>query len=141
MTTKSIISAENLVLGRLASRVAKRLLGGDTIIIVNAEKALITGTKESVMRTYNFKRDVGTRRKGPYYPRTPDRMLKRTVRGMVNYQTPRGRAAYKRLKVFLGTPAEFEGAQIESVKDARTQAARSVTLETVARELGFEVKL
>lgn len=139
MTTKSVINAQDLVLGRLASRVAQRLMAGDTILIVNAEKALVTGTKESIVANYRFKRDLGTSRKGPFYPRTPDRMLKRTVRGMLSYQSPSGRAAYKRLKVFIGVPEELAGAQMESVKEAHKPTARAVTLGTVAAELGYEV--
>ena len=63
-----VIDAENLILGRLASHVAKLLLNGTEVTIVNAEKAIISGTKKSIIEGYHDKRRVGGVRKGPYYP-------------------------------------------------------------------------
>ena len=42
----TIIDGEGLVLGRLASTVSKRLLNGEEITIVNAEKIIISGNKD-----------------------------------------------------------------------------------------------
>ena len=47
-----IINAEDAIIGRLASIVAKRLLSGEQIVIVNAEKALISGKPGSIARKY-----------------------------------------------------------------------------------------
>ncbi len=138
---KSVLDATGLVAGRLATRVAKRLLAGEEIHIVNAEKAVITGSQESIMATFHFKRDVGTRRKGPFYPRMPHLMLKRTVRGMLKYQeAPSHRAAYKRLRCYIGTeglPKEFQSAAAESIDAAKPKTAyRFMTLGDVAQGLG-----
>jgi large subunit ribosomal protein L13 len=46
-TSEVIVNAEGLVLGRMCSKIAKRLLNGEQIIIVNAEKAIISGKKKS----------------------------------------------------------------------------------------------
>jgi large subunit ribosomal protein L13 len=43
-----IVDATGLVMGRLASVVATQLLAGNEIKIVNAEKAIITGRRESI---------------------------------------------------------------------------------------------
>ena len=103
-----LINAEGLVVGRLASNVAKQILNGEEVIIVNAEKALISGSRKAILTEYQGRRKLTHARKGPHYPRMPDRILKRTVRGMIPYQTPRGRTAYKNLKVYIGVPKEFE---------------------------------
>lgn len=133
----SVIDATGLVIGRMATVVAKRLLAGETIHIVNAENAVITGTHEAVMDRFNFKRDVGTRRMGPFYPRVPHLMVKRTVRGMLSYQeSPSHREAYRRLKAHIGVPAEFAAVPKETIEKAKSTTPRRTTVGAVARELG-----
>ena len=139
--TEAYIDADGLILGRLASHVAQRLLAGEEIIIVNAEKALITGGKDDVIAHFRHRRDVGSGRKGPLYPRTPHMMLKRTVRGMLPYKKPRGRSAYKRLKVHVSVPKELEKQKFESVKGAsQLSTQRYMTLGEVSEVLGYEVR-
>ncbi len=132
----AVINAENLVMGRLASHVAKRLLNGEEIHIVNAEKALITGSRDNILARFKFKRTVGTRRTGPFYPRTPHMMVKRTVRGMIPYQSGSGREAYRRLRVHIGVPAELASDAAESIEKAKTQAVKKVTVGEVSRWMG-----
>ena len=136
-TVVTVIDATGASAGRLASYIAKRLLAGEEVHVVNAEKASISGTVESVMARFDFKRDVGTSRKGPHYPRVPHLMMKRTVRGMLNYQElPSHRAAYKRLKCHIGVPDELEGKATIVVEKARANAPRVVTFGEVAIRLG-----
>ena len=132
----TIIDADGAVLGRLSTVVAKRLLGNEEIAIVNSEKALITGKKSVIKNQYQQKRAVGTYRKGPFFPRMPDRLVKRTVRGMIPYQTPHGRAAFKRLKCYIGIPQEFEGKTMETIETAKKQPAEYVTIGELSRALG-----
>ena len=134
----TVINGENLVLGRMASQVAKRLLNGEEIHIVNAEKVVITGTRDSILDQWNFKRDVGTRRKGPYYPRTPHMIVKRTVRGMVGHRWPRGRAAYHRLKVWIGVPDELANEPLTTLEKASTRTTRYMTVGALAKDLGAQ---
>lgn len=74
------IDATGCTMGRLSSYVAKELLNGEKVIVVNAEKAYLSGSKEFLIREYKKKRERGTQRKGPFFPRMPDRILKRTIR-------------------------------------------------------------
>jgi len=134
MTT--IIDASGATLGRLSTSTAKRLLKGEEIAVVNSEKAIISGKKVSIKSRYKQKREVGTHRKGPFFPRTPDRIVKRTIRGMIPYQTPHGRTAFKRLKCYVGVPKEFEGKKFESIKDAEKQPIDFMTIEELSRSLG-----
>ncbi|MDM7934846.1 MAG: 50S ribosomal protein L13 [Methanothrix sp.] len=134
-----IVDATGLVLGRLASVAAKRLLAGDEVKIVNAERAIITGRKESIFDDYGRERARGTREKGPYFPRRPDMILKRTVRGMLPYKMRRGRDAMSRLRVYVGVPRELEGAQFEQPDGAKMRVAsnnRYVELGTLSKRLG-----
>jgi large subunit ribosomal protein L13 len=136
-----IIDAEGLILGRLASHVAKRLLDGEEVVVVNAEKAIITGGKDDVIAHFRHRRDVGSGRKGPKYPRTPHMMLKRAVRGMLPYYKPRGRTAYKRLKVHISVPKDLLGKKFDSVEGAsQLSTQRYMTLGEVSRVLGYKVR-
>jgi len=132
----TIINAQGAVLGRLGTTVAKRLLNGEDISVINAEKAIIVGKKPEIKSRYKQKQDLGTYRKGPFFPRMPDRLVKRTIRGMIPYQTPHGRAAFKRLKCYIGTPKEFQGKQAESVDNAQKKPAEFMTVEELSHALG-----
>jgi large subunit ribosomal protein L13 len=133
---ESVIDATGCVAGRLGTVVAKRLLMGETIHIVNAEKALITGSQETIKARYTFKKEVGTRRKGPFLPRLPHMLLKRTVRGMLPYQLPNGRAALKRLMCHIGVPPELKGKTPEVIKVAQKETPLSMTMGEISRYLG-----
>ncbi len=133
----SIINAENLVLGRLASNVAKRLLNGEEVIIVNAEKSIVTGSKESILAEYKHKRELSHARKGPYYPKSPDRILKRTVRGMIPYKKPSGKEALRRLKIYIGVPKGLSDKHLETIDAAgASRSVRYMTLGEVSKLLG-----
>ena len=131
-----VIDASECIMGRLASAVAKNLLNGEEVHIVNAENAVISGTKDMVFGEYVSKRNLNHPRKGPYYPRMPHMMLKRAVRGMIPYQKPRGREAFKRLKVDVGKPDSVDG-KIEVVDGAKmNKSTKYVTLGEVSKVLG-----
>ena len=133
----TIIDATGAAAGRLATHVAKRLLNGEEVHIVNSENCTVSGTEDAVMERYHFKRDIGTRRKGPYYPRVPHLMMKRTVRGMFNYQELSShRNAYKRLKCHIGVPDELKGKQLTVIPKAKATAPRVMTFGEIAHKLG-----
>jgi len=132
-----VIDATGMVMGRLASHVAKRLLEGDEIQIVNAEKSIVTGKREMVLNEHYARQKLNHPRKGPNYPRQPHWILKRAVRGMIPYQTPRGRAAFKRLRVDIGVPAKVGG--IEAERPAKAQhhgRGYFIELAEISRRLG-----
>jgi large subunit ribosomal protein L13 len=131
----AVIDAQGAVMGRLASKVAKRLLNGEDITIVNAESVLITGTKKDILTKFRARRKRGKPRKGPHYPRMPDRILRRTVRGMLPYQRPHGRAALKRLKVFIGVPSDVDASKAED-HTAKLGTDRFMSLGEVSKALG-----
>ncbi|HDN50629.1 MAG: 50S ribosomal protein L13 [Thermoplasmata archaeon] len=132
----TVIDAARLPVGRLASVVAKRLLEGEEIAIINAEQAIISGKKEEIIARYRHKTEVGgMKRKGPYFSRMPHMILKRTVRGMLPYQQPKGRMAYKRLRVFIGVPEELKDAEVEKLEMKRS--LDYMTLKELSGYLGI----
>ncbi len=138
---REVIDGEGLILGRLASGVAKRLLNEPEteIVIVNAERVVISGTKEHVIADYKTKHDRGSKEQGPFYPRMPDRIVKRTIRGMLPYKQGKGRAAFSRVKVFLGVPEVFEADERQTMESASAArlSRKYVTVGEVSEKLGW----
>jgi len=134
-----VIDAKGLILGRMASIIAKRLLQGETIIIVNAEKAAISGERLSRVREAKTFLEVGHPGRGPYHPRRPDRIVRRTIRGMLPWKKPKGQQAYKRLKVFLGIPQELKGEEAKTIPEANAERLRCpyTTVGELAKEIGW----
>ena len=133
-----IIDAKGLILGRMASKVAKRLLEGESVVILNAEKAAISGKKQHIVTDAKTFLEVGHPRKGPYHPRRPDKIVSRTIRGMLPRRKPKGIQAFKRLRVYLGIPVEFDGKNIQTIADASTGKLKSpyITVGELAKEIG-----
>lgn len=134
-----VIDASDAVLGRLASYTAKKLLNGERIVIINAEKAVISGNSKDIYAKYKKRLDItnrGNPRKALKFPRVPDRIVRRSIRGMLNYRTERGTNAYKRLKVFMGVPAGYDGKN--PIKQAGRVPTKSVSVLELSRMLGWK---
>lgn len=136
----TIIDAQGLILGRMASVIAKRLLEGESIIVLNAEKATISGKRLQIVKEAKTFLEVGHPRKGPYHPRMPDKIVRRTIRGMLPRKKSKGKQAYKRLKVYLGTPSEFNDEEIQTIPDASAEKLKSpyITVGELAKEIGWK---
>ena len=114
--TWHVIDAEDVVLGRLASHVATLLRGkhkptfaphvdtGDFVVIVNAEKVVLTGNKRDQAFAYRHSGYPGGLRKqsfGELLDTRPERLLEKVVKGMLP-KNKLGRAQGKKLKVYAG---------------------------------------
>lgn len=137
-STPVVVDATDLVLGRAASLIAKRLLRGESVVVVHAEKAVLTGARERVLGAYRAARARGSPRSGPHFPRYADRIFRRTVRGMLPYKKGHGRAAFRRLRVFAGVPPEFSAVARVPLEEARASPSLRppITLGEVSRRLG-----
>lgn len=143
---KTIIDAEGHVLGRLATYAAKRALLGDEVIVVNAEKAIISGKKEMVFDQYLKRLDIrnkGNYRKGPFHQKRPDKFVRKAIRGMLNHRSPRGKDAFKRVMVYISVPEDeikrkhnLKVENIDRLDDMRKDADNFVTVEEVCRFIG-----
>jgi large subunit ribosomal protein L13 len=138
-TSASIINGEGLILGRMCSQVAKRLLNGEQIIVVNAEKIVLSGKRKSKVAEAKEFLEVGAPERGPFHSRRPDRIVRKTVRGMVPWKQPKGKSAYKRLKVFMGVPSELKEQKMETFQSAQVSKLKGphFTLEELAVEIGW----
>ena len=135
----TVIDGDGLLLGRMASMVARRAMSGEEIAIVNAEKAVISGSRARVLANYGQKRSRGSREGGPFFPRRPDHIVKRTIRGMLPYKRTVGSDAFRRVRVYVGVPVEFVGSEREVLEEAhmnRLNTPKFVTVGAVSTFLG-----
>ena len=127
-----VYNAENLILGRLASYVAKEILLGEEVAIVNAEKAVITGSRTFILALYHH-------RWGPFYFRKPDRFVRRAIRGMLPFHKDRGRKAFAKVKCYIGLPEAFKKAPLLTLEKAHLQKVpnlKYVYVQEVCKLLG-----
>ncbi len=132
-----VVDARDCILGRVASKVAQRALDGDRVAIVNAEQAVITGRRESVFETFEQRASLGSDR-GPYYPKRPDGIFKRSIRGMLPYKSDRGRDAFERIRVYVGNPYDddVETTVLEGTSLDRLSNIKFVQLQEISDQLG-----
>jgi len=112
-----VVNAENKVLGRFASEIAKRLRGkhkavytphvdtGDYIVVINAEKIQVTGRKETAKMYYHhsgYPGGVKEIRLDKLRQKAPEQIIQRAVKGMLP-KGPLGREMYRKLKVYVGS--------------------------------------
>lgn len=134
-----IIDASNMILGRLATVAAKRALLNEQVRVINCENAVVSGRKEFIFAEAKRKRDMGTHVRGPFKNRMPDRMVRRTIRGMLPTQATRGREAFKRVMCYIGTPDELKGKptiQVPGAHADKLPTVKKVTVGEICKHLG-----
>ena len=126
-----IIDATNLILGRMATYSAKRALLGEPIDIINCEKAVITGRKDNLSARYAQRVKRGIPLQGPYFPRTPEGIVRRTVRGMLPHKQYKGREALKRVKCYIGIPKQFADKKTETLESANIENSGTINYVSI----------
>jgi large subunit ribosomal protein L13 len=135
-----VVDAGDCILGRVASEVASRAMEGHRVAVVNCEHAVITGNENSTMETYRERARVGSDQ-GPNFPKRPDGIFKRSVRGMLPYKTTRGREAFENVRTYVGNPYEgdHESEVIEGTSLDRLSNIKFTSLGEISEQLGANV--
>ncbi len=136
-TKNLVVDGSDLVAGRLCSNVAKLLLQGNNVSIVNCDKIMMSGKRNSIVEEYKTFLKIGSiinPLHGPYHPRRPDTMISRMVRGMLPRKKPSGQAALKRLRAYVGIPKELRS--LEKIQFDKAKIRRSNAYYTSMAELG-----
>ena len=120
-----VVDAEGMVLGRLASEVAKVLRGkhkpmytphldtGDHVVVINAEKIRLTGKKEQQKTYFRHSGYMGGDKHIPFEEmraKHPERVIELAVKGMMP-KNNLGRLMLKKLKVYAGGEHPHEAQQ------------------------------
>lgn len=140
MSNRTVIDGDGLILGRMASLVAKRLIEGEAIDIVNAEKVVVSGKRQMVIKKRKEFLEVGGNTTGPIHFRQPHRIVRRTIRGMLPHRKPTGKKAFSRLKVYIGVPEEFEAVEKETIPNIHSSDLnnRFITIGEIAQNIGWK---
>ena len=137
-----VVDATDHIAGRLASIVAKQLLEGNRVSIVNCENIMISGTRSNIIKEYREFLEISSilhPKHGPFHPRRPDTIITRMIRGMLPRKKPSGIEAHKRLRAYIGTPKElksFEKIQFEKAK-IRRSSANYTTMADLGKTIGW----
>ena len=137
-----IIDATDLIVGRFVSTVAKRVMLGEKIDVINCEKAVISGSRGDIIARFKHKRRRTTPAKGPFIHRMPDRFMRRIIRGMLPYKKEKGRNAFENVMCYIGVPPQFEGKKFETVEEANVATRKTTKFITVAdlcQEMGAKL--
>lgn len=122
-----VVDAENMVLGRLASRVASVLMGkekphytdfldtGDFVVVINADRVVLTGNKleEKMYRSHSgYPGGLKETTAGDLQKKFPDRLIRFAVRGMLP-KNKLGKQMIKKLKIYSGSDHPHEAQKPE----------------------------
>lgn len=137
------VDASGQIAGRMCSKVAKLLLNGNSVTIMNAEKALFSGFRQNVMGDFLERLTIASvvhPKHGPFHPRTPSGILTRMVRGMIPRTKPTGAASLKRLRVYEQVPEKFGGVELSRFDEAKATKplAYYVPLSEIAHRIGWK---
>lgn len=139
-----VYNGEGIILGRLASIVAKDALLGEEVKVVNCEKIIISGNKVVVLAQEKRKRDrKGMPTKSKKFSRMPDRFVRKMIRGMLPWKTFRGKEAFRRIMCYNGLPAEYAQLELISLSSASVKKLPTLKYATVAeicKNLGGKFK-
>ena len=129
-----IIDGKGAILGRLSSYVAKEALKGEEIVILNSDQVIITGNKKNIEESFHERRSrVGSSQKGPKLSKSSERIVKRTIRGMLpEHRFGRGREAFKRIKCYIGIPKEFQ--ESKTIKAGKVKQSKFITIKDISNK-------
>lgn len=129
-----VIDAKKATLGRLASYTAKQALLGKSVVIVNCDEAVIGGNPNSIILEYrDIRSKGGASLHGPFFPKDPEKLVKRTIRGMLPHRQYRGREAMKRIRCFNGVPEEYKDSK--KFAAGKPKKTRVITLMELRKEI------
>jgi large subunit ribosomal protein L13 len=135
-----VIDGTDHIAGRLSSNVAKLLLQGNRVTVINSEKIMMSGRKKSIVGEYNKFLEISSilhPKHGPFHPRRPDTIISRMVRGMLPRKKPSGTEALKRLRVHIGVPKDVK--PLRKIQIEKAKIRKSSSVYTTMGELGKRV--
>ncbi|MCE2614795.1 MAG: 50S ribosomal protein L13 [Nitrosopumilus sp. (ex Thoosa mismalolli)] len=133
-----VVDATDHIAGRLSSNVAKLLLQGNRVSIVNCEKIMISGTRSNIIKEYRDFLEISSilnPKHGPFHPRRPDTIITKMIRGMLPHgKKPSGVEAHRRLRAYIGSPKELKS--LEKIQFEKAKIKKSASNYTTMGELG-----
>ena len=132
-----VVDATDHIAGRLSSNVAKLLLKGNRVSIVNCDKIMISGARSNIINEYKEFLEINSInhwKHGPKHPRRPDTIMKRMIRGMLPREKTSGKLAHKRLRTYIGSPKEVKS--FKKIRFEKAMIKKSSSNYTTMAHLG-----
>ncbi|MDH3360822.1 MAG: 50S ribosomal protein L13 [Nitrosopumilus sp.] len=124
-----VVDATDHIAGRLSSNVAKLLINGNRVSVVNCEKIMMSGTRSNQIKEYREFLEINSiinPKHGPVHYRRPDTLMTKMIRQMLPYdRKPSGKEAHQRLRTYIGSPKELKSLakiQFEKAKIKKTSS-------------------
>lgn len=137
-----VIDATDAITGRLSAFIAKKLINGEEVVLLNTEKAVISGNPKRTVNVYHKRRgmrNLGNPENASKWPRRPDYLFKRILQGMLPKQTSRGKNALKKFRAELGAPQKYENEKIEKFKYTKEKLnCKTISLKELCTNLGWK---
>jgi len=147
MVEYKLIDVKDKILGRACTQIAKNALLGKYIVVINAKDCVISGKKNQIQKKYLEKLNIHTAtnpRRGPFWPRRPDRLFRKIIWGMLP-RNRRGRDALARIHVYISniperfknrylnlTPLDIQNADVSRLQN------KFIHLETLCTRIGWK---
>lgn len=140
--TLIIVDATDHIAGRLSSHVAKLLLEGNRVTLINCDRIMLSGSRASIIGEYRKFLEIASilhPKHGPFHPRRPDTIISRMIRGMLPRKKTSGIEAHKRLRAHIGSPSEFKSQKKTQFDNAKIRGAHSryVSMTELGRTIGW----
>lgn len=135
-----IIDAKESVAGRLASKVAKAIIKGEKVTVINSQEAVMVGNKKNILEKFTTRVDGAVKSNphyGPKYDRIPNKMFRRMVRNMLPTKKRAKERMIKQLKVFNGSAKGIDAKEAITFEEIKFNHRNNyITLKDVAILLG-----
>ena len=153
MVEYELVDATDKILGRFCSQVAKKALLGHRIVIINAKDAVISGKKRNIHEKYLARLNIHTAtnpRRGPFWPRRPDNVMRSVIKKMLPRKKVRGKEALKRVHVYIGDIPErfrnkYQKLTTIDIPDANKERLsyynKYITLENLCSRIGWNKEI
>ena len=124
-----VVDGTDHIAGRLASNVAKLLIQGNRVSVVNCDKIMMSGTRTNQIKEYREFLEINSiinYKHGPVHYRRPDTIIAKMIRQMLPFdRKPSGKESYQRLRTYIGSPKAIKSLQkiqFEKAKIKKTPA-------------------
>ena len=135
-----IADIKGLVAGRVATKIAKAIVNGEKVAVINAESAVIVGGKENIVEKYALRVNAAVKSNphyGPKYSRIPSSIFRRMVRNMLPTKGSTKDKMIKQLKVYNAVPKEFAKEKTQVFEEFKCNERHSfMTMKELAVALG-----
>ncbi|MDH5416041.1 MAG: 50S ribosomal protein L13 [Nitrosopumilus sp.] len=138
-----VVDGTDHIAGRLASNVAKLLIQGNRVSVVNCEKIMMSGTRANQIKEAREFLEINSiinYKHGPVHYRRPDTMMAKMIRQMLPFdRKPSGKESYQRLRTYIGSPKEIKSLEKIQFEKAiiKRSAANYTSIGELCRVIGW----